>query len=68
MTYSLRIKDITVADRPRERLLAQGSSALSNAELLAILLGTGSGKLSAVGLGQLILQTIGQGEADPQRR
>ncbi len=65
MTYSLRIKDITVADRPRERLLAQGSSALSNAELLAILLGTGSGKLSAVGLGQLILQTIGQGEADP---
>ncbi|MCS6959006.1 MAG: DNA repair protein RadC [Pseudanabaenaceae cyanobacterium SKYGB_i_bin29] len=66
MTYSLRIKDLTAADRPRERLLAQGVSALSNAELLAILLGTGSGKLSAVGLGQLILQTIAKDEkADP---
>lgn len=65
MTYSLRIKDLTSSDRPRERLLAQGCSALSSAELLAILLGTGSGKLSAVGLGQLILQTIGQGESDP---
>lgn len=65
MTYSLRIKDITASDRPRERLLTQGCSALSNGELLAILLGTGSGKLSAVGLGQLILQRIGQGERDP---
>jgi len=60
MTYSLRIVDMAESDRPRERLLSQGVRSLSNAELVAILLGTGqgAGKLSAVGLGQLILQTI----------
>jgi DNA repair protein RadC len=62
MTYSLRIVDMAESDRPRERLLSQGVRSLSNAELIAILLGTGqgAGKLSAVGLGQLILQTIGK--------
>ncbi len=67
MTYSLRIADMIEADRPRERLLAQGARSLSTAELIAILLGTGQGegKLSAVGLGQLILQTVGKDLADP---
>jgi DNA repair protein RadC len=62
MTYSLRIVDMAESDRPRERLLSQGGRSLSNAELVAILLGTGqgAGKLSAVGLGHLILQTIGK--------
>lgn len=60
MTYSLRIADMAVSERPRERLLAYGAGSLSSAELLAILLGTGqgAGKLSALGLAQLILQTI----------
>ena len=50
MTYSLRIVDMAESDRPRERLLSQGVRSLSNAELVAILLGTGqgAGKLSAV--------------------
>jgi DNA repair protein RadC len=34
-------------DRPRERLLASGPRALSDADLLALVLGTGSGRLSA---------------------
>lgn len=65
--YSLRIADIPLSERPRERLLAQGSRHLANAELLAILLGTGQGpgKLSAVGLGQLLLAELGKHGADP---
>lgn len=66
-TYSLRIVDMAESERPRERLLSQGVKNLSSAELLAILLGTGQGpgKLSAVGLGQLILQTVGRDSSDP---
>lgn len=43
------------ADRPRERLADLGASALSNAELLAILIGSGSTKESAVTLMRRIL-------------
>jgi DNA-binding helix-hairpin-helix protein with protein kinase domain len=59
--------DMPSSDRPRERLLSYGAKSLSTAELLAILLGTGQGpgKLSAVGLGQLILQEMGQNQRDP---
>jgi DNA repair protein RadC len=67
MTYCLRIADIPPSERPRERLIASGSRVLSNAELIAILLGTGQGpgKLSAVGLGQYMLQTLGEHQRDP---
>ncbi|WP_017306521.1 RadC family protein [Spirulina subsalsa] len=67
MTYSLRIADLPENERPRERLLTVGAKNLLTAELLAILLGTGQGpgKLSAVGLGQYILQTLGQHQRDP---
>jgi DNA repair protein RadC len=67
MTYSLRIADIPATERPRERLFALGAKHLATAELLAILLGTGQGKgkLSAVGLGQYILQNLSQHQRDP---
>jgi DNA repair protein RadC len=65
MTYSFRIADLPESERPRERLIAQGAKTLSNAELLAILLSTGSGKLSAVGLGHHILQELSQHQRDP---
>lgn len=42
-------------DRPREKLLLKGKSALSDAELLAILIGSGSRNETAVGLSQRIL-------------
>lgn len=67
MTYSLRIADLPSDERPRERLMNVGPKSLSNAELIAILLGTGqgAGKLSAVGLGQHILQHLGQCDRNP---
>ena len=42
-------------DRPREKLLKKGVAALSNAELIAILIGSGNRETSAVGLSQIIL-------------
>lgn len=67
MTYSLRVSDLPITERPRERLLSQGSKNLATAELIAILLGTGQGpgKLSAVGLGQYVLQKLSQHQRDP---
>ena len=38
----MRIKDISKENRPRERFLKYGASALSDAELLAIILQSGS--------------------------
>ena len=42
-------------DRPREKMISKGAQALSNAELLAILIGSGSDEDSAVGLMQKVL-------------
>lgn len=55
---TLSIKKWAQDDRPREKLLAKGKEALSNAELLAILLGSGSRSESAVQLAQRILASI----------
>jgi DNA repair protein RadC len=52
----MAISDWRPEERPRERLLAQGASALSNAELLAILLRTGVRGKSAVDLARDILK------------
>jgi DNA repair protein RadC len=67
VTYCLRIADLPKDERPREKLELIGAKALSNAELIAILLGTGQGpgKLSAVGLGQYLLQQMAQHQRDP---
>jgi len=51
----LGIKDLAEEDRPREKLLQKGLSALSDAELIAILLGSGSSKESAVELARKIM-------------
>jgi DNA repair protein RadC len=65
--YNLKIADLPSTERPRERLLSFGAKHLSNAELIAILLATGQGKgkLSAVGLGQHVLQTLSLHQRDP---
>lgn len=52
----LNIKRWAAEDRPREKLVLKGKSTLSEAELLAILLGTGTASLSAVDLAKTILQ------------
>lgn len=53
--YHPTIRDLPTADRPRERLLRYGSSTLSNAELLAILLRTGVQGQNALDVAQRIL-------------
>lgn len=52
---SFSIKSWSEDDRPREKLLRKGKSALSDAELLAILIGSGNREESAVGLCKRIL-------------
>lgn len=49
------IREWAEEDRPREKLLHKGSNALSNAELIAILIGSGSSEESAVELSKHIL-------------
>lgn len=55
----LRIKDWAEDDKPRERLLKLGAKALSDAELIAILLRTGTTEHTAVDLSKLILSRNG---------
>ena len=45
-------------DKPREKLMLKGKSALSDAELIAILIGSGSRNESAVGLSKRILASV----------
>ena len=52
----LRIKEWALEDRPREKLIYKGLSSLSDAELLAVLIGSGSAKESAVDLAKKILK------------
>jgi len=52
----VRITDMPLSLRPREKLFAQGARNLSEAELLAILLGTGSAKQNALVIGAKLLQ------------
>ena len=61
MKYSknISIKDWADDDRPREKLLIKGKGALSDAELIAILIGSGNRDESAVDLSKRILQSLG---------
>jgi len=52
---SVMIKDVPKEDRPRERLLKLGSNHLSNQELLAILLGSGTKRESVMDLSNRVL-------------
>ena len=54
----LNIKDWAIEDRPREKLLSQGERALSDAELIAILIGSGNLDETAVELSRRILSSV----------
>ena len=56
MRDKLTIKELPEDERPREKMLAKGPEALSPAELLAILLRTGTKRDSAVGVAQRLLK------------
>ena len=58
MEDNLSIKNWAEDDKPREKLMLKGKSVLSDAELLAILIGSGSRNESAVGLCQRILKSV----------
>ena len=61
MSYEDKISSIkswAEDDRPREKLLLKGKSALSDAELIAVLIGSGSRNESAVTLSKRILASI----------
>jgi DNA repair protein RadC len=55
----MSIRDWPEGERPREKLLARGSAALSDAELLAVLLGSGSRGKDAIALGRELLTHAG---------
>jgi len=54
----MSIRDWPEAERPREKLLSRGSAALSDAELLAIFLRTGTRHQTAVDIGRQLLDTF----------
>lgn len=58
MYKKLSIKDWAVEDRPREKMLQNGTRSLSDAELLAILIGSGNLSESAVELSRRILASV----------
>ena len=55
----MRLKDQPVSERPRERLVARGSDALTSAELIAILLRTGLKGANVVEIGRRLLHKYG---------
>lgn len=55
----LTIRQLAEDDRPREKMMQKGAEALSDAELIAILIGSGNKEESAVTLSQRILSSCG---------
>ena len=53
----MRLKDLCLDDRPREKMQEKGPSALSNAELLAIMIRTGTGTMNVVDVARTLLQS-----------
>jgi DNA repair protein RadC len=55
----LKIKDLSPADRPREKMIAKGAAALTDAELIAILLRSGTRSETAIEVAQRVLALSG---------
>ena len=52
----MTIQDMTLEERPREKMILNGPDSLSDAELLAIIIRSGTQKLNAIQLGQAIIK------------
>lgn len=59
MEQTLKIMDLPENERPRERLLRYGTQSLSNAELLAIILGSGTKRENVLSLSNRIIKETG---------
>ncbi len=57
--YVLRLRDLAEDDKPRERLIAGGPETLSSAELLAIVLNTGTRKEDVLEMTKRVMQEYG---------
>ena len=55
------IKDIPKQERPREKLLKNGAAGLSNTELIALLIGSGTQDASAISLAERVISADSQG-------
>ncbi|MDQ0196770.1 RadC family protein [Paenibacillus wynnii] len=58
-SQTLMLRDLPHEERPRERMMQYGAESLSQAELLAILLRTGTHRESAIGIAQRMLSQVG---------
>src|SRR5215469_9166996 len=56
---TLTIREWPATERPREKLIQRGAHALTDAELLALLLGSGIPGCSAVGMARSLLKDFG---------
>lgn len=56
----MKIAELCNDEKPREKLISKGAGALSNAELIAILLGSGNSEVNAIDLGRLLLVENGE--------
>ena len=52
---NISVREMPELERPREKLLRYGVSALSNAELIALLLGSGTGNMSAITIANMLI-------------
>jgi DNA repair protein RadC len=59
MEQNIKMKELAEQDRPREKLLLKGPQALTDTELLAILLGSGNVEKSALELARVVYQYYG---------
>ncbi len=64
----LTIKHWSEEDQPREKLMLKGKSVLSNAELVAILIGSGNSEASAVELSKQILDSVDHNLAELSKK
>lgn len=58
--YILRVRDLPLEDKPREKMLALGPGDLTHAELMAVLLGVGTKKEEVFAMSHRILREYGE--------
>lgn len=56
---AMKVKEMSLDERPREKMLEKGADALSNAELLAIMLRTGTGGMNVIETARALLASCG---------
>lgn len=56
----MKMKDLCTDERPREKIIHKGVSSLSNAELLAVLIRTGTSRMNAVDVARVLLKNASE--------